>query len=183
MKYPSVKKNNFIAAIICFALVSIGVTSPALYSMSWAQDEKRMQNATVPVNLTTSNQSAQAQIPNLQNTKGNVSIAQIEKANTYINNSTAIAKRGSSNITTIFCDKGDTSLSGGYSVTFERGKNLTNLFIYANHPTGNTTYLQDPTSRESTKFFQEGWEAGLLNNGNEDVRITAVVLCANVFTK
>ena len=146
---------------IFFILVISFCTFPAI---SWAQGGNEAAPASPkPLN---SNQSALAKV-------------EPEKAKSYINMNTVVVKAGDNNSATILCEKGDLLLNGGYELQFKDPQNVTKIFIYANHPTGNMTKIVDPQTQETTPLLQEGWETGLLNNGNEDIKVTAQVLCAS----
>jgi hypothetical protein len=77
----------------------------------------------------------------------------------------------SNNVTsTVFCENGDGIISGGYSIGFHSINSPFNTMIYSNHP------LQ---KINRTGYF-EGWEAGLVNKGNEAVTLAATTLCLNL---
>jgi hypothetical protein len=71
---------------------------------------------------------------------------------------------------TAFCNDGDGLLSGGYSIGFKSIKSAFNTMVYSNHP----VHLKNATARF------EGWQAGLINNGNETATIAATELCLNL---
>jgi hypothetical protein len=71
---------------------------------------------------------------------------------------------------TVFCNNGDGLLSGGYSIGFKSIKSAFNTMVYSNHP----IHLKNATA----SF--EGWQAGLINNGNETSTIAATELCLNL---
>jgi hypothetical protein len=68
------------------------------------------------------------------------------------------------------CENGDAIVAGGYSIGFSLLGALDNIFIYADKP----IHLETDTSS------QEGWQAGLANDQNETVSITATVLCTDI---
>jgi hypothetical protein len=70
----------------------------------------------------------------------------------------------------VFCENGDGIISGGYSIGFHSKNSPFNTMMYSNHP------LQKVNK---TGYF-EGWEAGLVNKGNETVTLTATTLCLNL---
>jgi hypothetical protein len=67
----------------------------------------------------------------------------------------------------VFCESGDGIISGGYSIGFHSTNSPFNTILYSNHP------LQ----KVNTTGYFEGWEAGLVNKGNETVMLTATTLC------
>jgi hypothetical protein len=71
---------------------------------------------------------------------------------------------------TVFCNNGDGLLSGGYSIGFTSIKSAFNTMVYSDHP----VYLKNATARF------EGWQAGLINNGNQTATIAATQLCLNL---
>jgi hypothetical protein len=71
---------------------------------------------------------------------------------------------------TAFCNNGDGLLSGGYSIGFTSIKSAFDTMVYSNHP----VYLKNATARF------EGWQAGLINNGNQNATIAAMELCLNL---
>jgi len=77
----------------------------------------------------------------------------------------------SNNVTSrVFCENGDGIISGGYSIGFHSINSPFNTMVYSNHP------LQ---KINRTGYF-EGWEAGLVNKGNEAVTLSATTLCLNL---
>jgi hypothetical protein len=70
----------------------------------------------------------------------------------------------------VFCENGDGIISGGYSIGFHLTNSPFNTILYSNHP------LQKVNR---TGYF-EGWEAGLVNKGNETVTLTSTTLCLNL---
>jgi hypothetical protein len=144
--------------------------------MSWAQGVNETAPDLLQHNVTNSNTSPVApslsQVPSPK--------AESQMASSYINMTSVVVKPGDNNSATIFCDKGDLLVTGGYKLQFLNAQDVVNALIYANYPTGNLTKLLDPTTKISTPTLQEGWETGLLNNGKSDINVTAQVLCANV---
>src|SRR6185437_16388 len=67
----------------------------------------------------------------------------------------------------VFCKKGNDLLSGGYSIGFTSSKSAIYTKIYSSHPA---------YQKNATGIF-EGWESGLINNGNETVTIKSIALC------
>ena len=157
------KWRNLIVSKIYFSFVILVISFFTFLTMSWAQEK----NETAPASPKALN-VPQAPLPKVEP----------EKASSYINMTTVVVKAGDNNSATILCDKGDLLLNGGYDLQFKNPHNVTSVFIYSNHPTGNMTKTVDPQTLETTPSLQEGWETGLLNNGNEDVKVTAEVLCA-----
>jgi hypothetical protein len=70
----------------------------------------------------------------------------------------------------VFCKEGDGMISGGYTMNFSSVQAAFDTVIYANRPTQQIN---------QTGYF-EGWEAGLVNGGNEIAEITTTVLCLNL---
>ena len=70
----------------------------------------------------------------------------------------------------VFCGDGDGIISGGYSIGFHSISSPFDTMVYSNHP------LQ---MINKTGYF-EGWEAGLVNKGNEAVMLSATTLCLNL---
>ena len=70
----------------------------------------------------------------------------------------------------VFCNDGDGMMSGGYSIIFSSRVSEFDTSVYSNHPT---------QVINQTGYF-EGWEAGLVNRGNETAKISAYVLCLNL---
>jgi hypothetical protein len=171
------KQNNFVSTI-SFTLIVLTVLFLALSSLSWALAQNGMENESLLGNLNTSNASAKAG-PGAALSRQATNI--INDTHSYINSTTAIIKPGTSNHAIVLCNSSDPLLNGGYSIGFKSDHSPASVFIYANHPTGIMTRpIPDLTTGGATRFFVEGWEVGLLNNGNESITITAKVLCANV---
>jgi hypothetical protein len=77
------------------------------------------------------------------------------------NNSTAKA----------FCENGDGLVSAGYSISgFTSVQSASDTMIYVNQP----------IRQKNTTATFEGWETGLLNDGNATVTITAQGLCLDL---
>ena len=144
--------------------------------MSWAQGENETVHDMLTGNVTNSSASpiapSASEVPSPK--------VESQKASSYVNMNSVVVRAGLNNTATILCDKGDLLVSGGYDVQFKSAHDVANIFIYANHPTGNMTKILDAVTKISTPSLQEGWETGLLNNGNNDIIVTARVLCANV---
>jgi hypothetical protein len=68
------------------------------------------------------------------------------------------------------CNDGDGIVSGGYSIGFISAESVFDTMLYSNHPA---------QELNETGYF-EGWEAGIVNKGNETVEISAVSLCLNL---
>jgi hypothetical protein len=175
--HPFVKTDNLIVTRIYFSLLVLGMWFCTFPTMSWAQGENETAGDMLLGNVTNSNVSPIApSVSELPTSK-----AESQNASSYINMTSVVVKAGHNNSATTLCDKGDLLVSGGYDVQFKNAHDVTNIFIYANHPTGNTTKIYlDTATKISTPSLQEGWETGLLNNGNNDIKVTAQVLCANV---
>jgi hypothetical protein len=175
--HPFVKAHNLIVTRIYFSLLVLLIWFCTFPTMSWAQGQNETAGDMLLGNATNSNTSPIA--PSLSQLP--TSKAESQNASSYINMTSVVVKAGHNNSATILCDKGDLMVSGGYDVQFKNAHDVTNIFIYANHPTGNMTKIYlDAATKISTPSLQEGWETGLLNNGNNDVKVTAQVLCANV---
>jgi hypothetical protein len=70
-----------------------------------------------------------------------------------------------------FCENGDGLVSAGYSMTgFTSVQSASDTMVYVNQPI---------RQKNATAIF-EGWETGLLNNGNASVTITAQGLCLDL---
>jgi len=171
-----VKGLDFINTKKYFGLVVFVISFCIFTTMSWAQGQNETAHDKLSGNVTNSSTSpiapSSSQIPSPK--------AESQKASSYINMSSVVVKAGLNKSATVFCDKGDLLVTGGYDVQFKSPHDITSIFIYANHPTGNLTKILDPETKISTPSLQEGWETGLSNNGNNDIKITAQALCANV---
>lgn len=173
--HPFVEPDNLLHTKIYFSFVVLLVWFSTFPAMSWGQGENETTDDMLRGNITNSSTSPIAppasEVP--------FSKAESQKANSYINTTSVVVRAGNNNTATILCDKGDLLISGGYDLELKSVHNFTNIFILANHPTGNLTKILDPATKISTPSLQEGWETGLLNNGNNDITVTAHVLCAN----
>jgi hypothetical protein len=70
-----------------------------------------------------------------------------------------------------FCENGDGLVSSGYSISgFTSVQSASDTMVYVNQP----------LRQKNTTAIFEGWEAGLLNNGNATVTITAQGLCLDL---
>ena len=88
----------------------------------------------------------------------------------YISEKTEIVYPGHYSSASTFCNDGDGIISGGYSIDSAVGLAIFDTMLHSNHP------VQEINK---TGYF-EGWQAGLLNKGNESTEITAVCLCLNL---
>lgn len=69
------------------------------------------------------------------------------------------------------CENGDGLVSAGYSISgFTSVQSASDTMLYVNQPI---------REKNTTAIF-EGWETGLLNNGNVTVAITAQGLCLDL---
>jgi hypothetical protein len=70
-----------------------------------------------------------------------------------------------------FCENGDGLVSAGYSISgFTSVQSASDTMIYVNQP----------IRQKNTTATFEGWETGLLNDGNATVTITAQGLCLDL---
>jgi hypothetical protein len=88
----------------------------------------------------------------------------------YIKMKTAIVVPYDNESAIASCNDGDGIISGGYSIRFTSAESVFDTMIYSNHPA---------QELNETGYF-EGWEAGIVNKGNETVGISAVSLCLNL---
>jgi hypothetical protein len=88
----------------------------------------------------------------------------------YLNSKIAPVTTGNYTIVSVFCNEGDGLISGGYSLGFSSTQSAPDTMVYSNRPTQEIN---------QTGYF-EGWEAGLVNNGNAAAEIAATVLCLNL---
>ena len=88
----------------------------------------------------------------------------------YIRTKTAIVMPYDFESARTFCNDGDGIISGGYSIRFISVESIFDTMLYSNHPAQEVN---------ETGYF-EGWEAGIVNKGNETVGITATSLCLNL---
>lgn len=170
------KVHGFVVTNIYLILIIIVISFCTFPATSWAQGVNETAHDPLQGNVTNSNTSPVA--PSLSEVPSPK--AESQKASSYINTTSVVVKAGDNNSATIFCDKGDLLVSGGYKLQFLNAQDVINAFIYANYPTGNLTKIVEPATKISTPSLQEGWETGLLNNGKNDINVTAQVLCANV---
>ena len=72
-----------------------------------------------------------------------------------------------------FCENGDGLVSAGYSISgFTSVQSASDTIVYVNQP----------IRQKNTTAIFEGWETGLLNNGNATAIITAQGLCLDLTT-
>jgi hypothetical protein len=70
-----------------------------------------------------------------------------------------------------FCENGDGLVSAGYSMSgFTSVQSASDTMVYVNQP----------IRQKNTTAIFEGWETGLLNNGNASITITAQGLCLDL---
>lgn len=70
-----------------------------------------------------------------------------------------------------FCENGDGLVSAGHSMSgFTSVQSASDTMVYVNQP----------IRQKNTTAIFEGWETGLLNNGNETVTITSQGLCLDL---
>ena len=70
-----------------------------------------------------------------------------------------------------FCENGDGLVSAGYSISgFTSVQSASDTMVYVNQP----------IRQKNTTAIFEGWETGLLNNGNATATITAQGLCLDL---
>jgi hypothetical protein len=91
-------------------------------------------------------------------------------ATEYSKSDTVFVNPFSESAATALCENGDAITAGGYSIGFSSPGTLENVYIYADKP----VHLETDTSS------QEGWQAGVANDQNETVSITASVLCTDI---
>ena len=70
-----------------------------------------------------------------------------------------------------FCENGDGLMSAGHSMSG---------FTSVQSASDTVVYVNQPIRQKNTTAIFEGWETGLLNNGNETVTITAQGLCLDL---
>lgn len=87
----------------------------------------------------------------------------------YLRNDTVLVNPLGYSAATALCENGDELTAGGYYIDFTSPQTLDKVHIYVDRP----ILLETDTSS------QEGWQAGLANNQNETVGITASALCAD----
>src|SRR5688572_11074616 len=75
----------------------------------------------------------------------------------YIRTKTAIVVPYDNESAIASCNDGDGIISGGYSIRFISAESVFDTMIYSNHPA---------QELNETGYF-EGWEAGIVNKGNE----------------
>jgi hypothetical protein len=143
--------------------------------MSWAQGVNETASDPLQGNVTNSNTSPVTPSPSQAPSPKDEKL----EASTYIKSVSAVVKPGDNGSATVLCEKGDLFVSGGYKLQLLNAQDAINALIYANYPTGEPNNLVDQfgTSRPT---LIEGWETGLLNNGKNDIKVTAQVLCANI---
>ena len=69
-----------------------------------------------------------------------------------------------------YCEHGDGIITGGYSLEFPSINSPFNTMIYSNHP----------IQKINKTGYYEGWQAGLINKGDDKVGISATTLCLNL---
>ena len=70
-----------------------------------------------------------------------------------------------------FCENGDGLVSAGHSISgFTSVQSASDTMVYVNQP----------IRQKNTTAIFEGWETGLLNNGNATATITAQGLCLDL---
>lgn len=70
-----------------------------------------------------------------------------------------------------FCENGDGLVSAGYSISG---------FTSVQSASDTVVYVNQPLRQKNTTATFEGWETGLLNDGNATVTITAQGLCLDL---
>lgn len=88
----------------------------------------------------------------------------------YISEKTKIVYPGHYSSVLTFCNDGDGIISGGYSIDSAVELTIFDTMVHSNRP------VQEINK---TGYF-EGWQAGLVNKGNESTEITAICLCLNL---
>lgn len=87
----------------------------------------------------------------------------------YVRNDTVLVNPFGHSAATALCENGDELTAGGYHIGFTSPQILDKVHVYVDRP----VLLETDTSS------REGWQAGVANNQNKTVSITASALCAD----